>query len=136
MTGATELLVHLCTAADWDAARGSREFRPPSLAESGFVHLSAPSQVHLPATRLFAGRTDIVLLCVDTARLGAPLRWEPGVPSDPESMLFPHLYGPLPVAAVVDVRGYRPLGDGTFPRLSTAWAVGVGKTQPDGGGAC
>ncbi len=94
--------------------RGQAEYVPDSYGEVGFVHLSTPRQVHLPANRLFPGREDLVLLRVDPARLNAPVRWEPGVPSDPESMRFPHLYGPLPIAAVTAVLDYRPGPDGTF----------------------
>ena len=73
--------------------------------------------MHLPANRLYAGRTDLVLLHLTPELLGAPVRWEPGVPTDPESMLFPHLYGPLPAAAVTTVTPYRPGADGAFPPL-------------------
>lgn len=110
-------LIHLCGAGDWDVALREGEVRPESIREVGFVHLSAPWQVHLPANRLFAGRTDLLALHVDPAALDAPLRWEPGVPGDPESMLFPHLYGPLPVSAVLVVRPYRPGPDGRFAPL-------------------
>lgn len=110
-------LVHLCTAQEWEQARAVGERRPPSLHSSGFVHLSSPEQVHLPANRLFAGRTDMVLLTLDSALLGAPVLWEPGVPGDPEAMTFPHLYGPLPAAAVTSVTAYRPAGDGHFARI-------------------
>jgi uncharacterized protein (DUF952 family) len=110
-------LVHLCTRAEWECAKTLGERRPPSLDEQGFVHLSAPQQVHLPANRLFAGRRDLVLLRLDPAALGAPVRWEPGVPTDPEAMTFPHLYGPLPAAAVTDVTEYQPDADGTFAAL-------------------
>jgi uncharacterized protein (DUF952 family)/ribosomal protein S18 acetylase RimI-like enzyme len=82
--------------------------RPPSLGTIGFVHLSTPDQVHLPAERLYPGRRDLVLLVVDPARLSDPVRFEPGVPADPDGLLFPHLYGPLPVTAVVAVVPYRP----------------------------
>lgn len=112
------MLVHLCGARDWDEARPAGAVRPESLSDVGYVHLSAPWQVHLPANRLFGGRTDLVVLYVDATRLTAPLRWEPGVPTDPESMLFPHLYGALPVAAVVDVQAYRPGPDGLFTPLA------------------
>ena len=112
-----ELLIHLCGAAEWDDAQRAGVVRPESLSAVGFVHLSAPWQVHLPANRLFAGRADLTALSVDPAALHAPLYWEPGVPDDPESMLFPHLYGPLPVAAVVEVRPYRPGPDGRFGPL-------------------
>ncbi|AKS36648.1 DUF952 domain-containing protein [Mycolicibacterium goodii] len=111
------VLVHLCSAEDWHRARESGELRPESLDSQGFVHLSAPEQVHLPANRLYAGRRDLVLLHIDRARLSAPVRWEPGVPTDPEAMLFPHLYGPLPVDAVTTITNYAPGHDGRFPPL-------------------
>jgi uncharacterized protein (DUF952 family)/ribosomal protein S18 acetylase RimI-like enzyme len=101
-------LLHLTTPTEWRAALAAGAVTPPSLAEVGFVHLSAPAQVHLPAQRLFSGRRDVVLLVVDPARLADPVRWEPGVPGDPASMRFPHLYGPLPTAAVVAVVPWRP----------------------------
>ncbi|GJF09773.1 glutathione S-transferase [Mycolicibacterium cyprinidarum] len=112
------VLVHLCTAVQWQAARDSEEYRPDSLREVGFVHLSDREQVHLPANRLYAGRTDLMLLQLDSARLNSPVRWERGVPTDPDGMLFPHLYGPLPVAAVIDAAAYLPDRHGVFaPRL-------------------
>lgn len=107
-------LLHLCTAEEWDAATAAGERRPPSLDGQGFVHLSAPEQVHLPANRLYAGRRDMVVLRVDPQLLGDPVRWEPGVATDPDSMTFPHLYGPLPTAAVTSVTAYLPDADGRF----------------------
>jgi uncharacterized protein (DUF952 family)/GNAT superfamily N-acetyltransferase len=98
------VLVHLCTPAGWRAALDDGALRP----EGPFVHLSWPEQVHLPAQRLFPGRRDLVLLVVDPARLPGPVVEEPGVPGDPDGMRFPHLYGPLPVSAVVAVVPYRP----------------------------
>lgn len=114
---ADDTLLHICTLAEWLSARPAGEYRPPSLAEVGFIHLSAPNQVHLPANRLFAGRRDLVLLRIDPSRLGSPVKWEPGVPADPESMVFPHLYGPLPVGAVTAVVEYLPGDDGVFAPL-------------------
>ncbi|MET0900180.1 MAG: DUF952 domain-containing protein [Mycobacterium sp.] len=117
MSDAATVLVHLCGEQDWAAASSRAEYRPSSLEEVGFIHLSAPEQVHLPANRLYSGRTDLVLLYLSPALLAAPLRWEPGVPSDPESMLFPHLYGPLPVVAVTSITPYVAGADGSFPPL-------------------
>ncbi len=107
-------LVHICTLDEWSSARQAGEHRPDSLDSQGFVHLSTPEQVHLPANRIFAGQSDLVLLRLDPGRLGSEVRWEPGVPTDPESMLFPHLYGPLPAAAVTAVVEYLPDPDGRF----------------------
>ena len=111
-------LVHLCSADDWRLAESLGEHRPASLGASGFIHLSTPEQVHLPANRLYTGRTDLVLLWIDPERLSAPVRWEPGVATDPDSMVFPHLYGPLPSAAVTSVTPYRPDVNGRFAPLS------------------
>jgi len=108
------VLLHLTTPAQWRAALQTGAVTPPSLAEVGFVHLSTPDQVHLPADRLFPDRRDVVLLVVDPTRLTAPVRFEPGVPTDPASMRFPHLYGPLPTAAVVAVVPWR---SGSTPAL-------------------
>ncbi|WP_040797247.1 DUF952 domain-containing protein [Nocardia higoensis] len=122
----THTLVHICSSEEWTRARAAGEYRPPSLAASGFVHLSAPAQAHLPANRLFGGRRDLILLHIDTRRVAAPIRWEPGVPGDPDDMLFPHLYGPLPVEAVTAVTDFRPGPDGTFAALADADPAGPG----------
>jgi uncharacterized protein (DUF952 family)/GNAT superfamily N-acetyltransferase len=82
--------------------------RSPSLAAEGFVHLSTPEQVHVPAQALFPGRRDLVLLVVDPARLTDPVRLEARLPPHPDGLLFPHLYGPLPTSAVIAVVAYRP----------------------------
>lgn len=111
------VLLHLCTVDEWQQAQQSGERRPPSLADVGFVHMSSPQQVHLPANRLFAGRTDVVVLWCDPAEFGATVLWEPGVPGDPESMVFPHLYGPLPLAAVMSVTSYLPDAHGVFAEI-------------------
>ncbi|WP_343710511.1 DUF952 domain-containing protein [Mycobacterium sp.] len=117
------LLVHLCSADEWSASRARGELRPESSGGTGFIHLSMPEQVHLPANRLYRGRDDLVLLHIDPERLDSPVRWEPGASSDPAWMVFPHLYGPLPVAAVVGVTRYRPGPDGTFPPAPERWAA-------------
>ncbi|RBY96731.1 GNAT family N-acetyltransferase [Blastococcus sp. TF02-8] len=100
-----DVLLHLIEPAAWREALRAGAVRP--LPEVGFVHLSTPEQVHLPAERLFPGRGDIALLVVDPERLPDPVRFEPGRPEDPAGMLFPHLHGPLPASAVVAVLPYR-----------------------------
>lgn len=111
-------LLHLCTPAEWraalaDGALGYSGAAGHSLATAGFVHLSTSEQVALPAKRLFAGRRDLLLLAIDAGRL-PDLRWEPGAPGDPDEMVFPHAYGPVPTSAVIAVSVYRPDPDGCF----------------------
>ena len=114
MNNTPAVLVHLCGADEWAAASSRAEYRPASLSDIGFIHLSTPEQVHLPANRLFSGRADLVLLYLTPELLASPLRWEPGVPGDPDGMLFPHLYGPMPIVAARSITAYRPGPDGTF----------------------
>ena len=104
-------LLHLITAADWALARARGTLAPTH--GDGFVHLSTPEQVQLPANRLFAGRTDVLLLVVDST--GLDVRFEPGMPYDPPEMRFPHAYGTVPTSAVIAEVPYPPRSDGTFP---------------------
>jgi uncharacterized protein (DUF952 family)/ribosomal protein S18 acetylase RimI-like enzyme len=115
----SDVLLHLVTTEQWREAVAGGVVAPPSLGEVGFVHLSTPEQVHLPASRLLGGRADVWLLVLDPARLGVEVRYEPGVATDPGAMLFPHAYGPVPLAAVTAVLPYRPGPDGRFapPRV-------------------
>jgi uncharacterized protein (DUF952 family) len=110
----TDPLLHLITPGDWRAAQAAGAVTP--LPDVGFVHLSTPEQVALPANRLFAGRRDLLLLVIDPELLDAEVRWEPGVPGDPESMRFPHAYGPVPISAVTAVKPYLPDPEGRFVR--------------------
>ncbi len=120
MTFAPDVLVHLCGREEWSRARDRGGIHPEaSDATAEFIHLSTPGQVHLPANRLYRGRGDLVLLHIDPALLDSPVVWEPGVATDPESMLFPHLYGPLPLRAVIRVTAYPPSPDGTFPPVAS-----------------
>ena len=116
------VLLHLISSDEWSSATTQGNLWPESLRSAGFVHLSTPEQVHLPANRLYRGRDDLVLLHIDPARLDAPIRWESGVPTDPESMRFPHLYGALPVTAVINVTSYHPGADGIFPPVGESAA--------------
>ena len=103
-----DVLLHLIEPAQWRTALAAGAVRPPSLDALGFVHLSTPDQVHIPAETLFPGRRDLVLLVVDPSRLTDHVRFEAGVPPHPDGLLFPHLYGPLPTAAVTAAVPYRP----------------------------
>lgn len=121
------MIVHICSRADWQAA--GHTYAPASLDDVGFVHCSDLGTAHLPADALYAGRTDMVLLQVDEDRLDAPLRWEPGSPPHPAGIWFPHVYGPIPEAAVVAVHDFPPGGDGRF-RLP----VELAEREPPAGG--
>ena len=79
------------------------------LAEEGFIHCSFAHQVATVATALYRGQTDLVILTIDER--GLPVVVEDCYESGDE---FPHIYGPIPRAAVVEVRPFPPNPDGTF----------------------
>lgn len=108
-------VLHMCAAGEWAAAWERGVHRADSLDDVGFVHCSDRGTVHLPANRLFAGRADMVVLEIDVGALDVPVRWEPADPPYPgPSPWFPHVYGPIPVGAVVAVHDFPPSADGTF----------------------
>jgi uncharacterized protein (DUF952 family)/GNAT superfamily N-acetyltransferase len=108
------LLLHLCDPATWRMALAAGSVAPPSLLREGFVHLSAPAQVHVPANAQFRGRTDLLALVIDPARLPGELRFERPRHDYPADLCFPHHYGPVPADAVVAVVPYQPASDGRF----------------------
>jgi len=106
-------VLHICPAGHWERVPVGGHYRADSLVEEGFVHCSDRGTVHLPANRLYVGRTDLVLLEIDIA--GLEVRWEPPVRSAPtEGPWFPHVYEPIPSAAVVAVHEFQPDGGGLF----------------------
>jgi len=95
------LIYKLLDRPAWDAALAEGVFKGSAVdLADGFIHFSSASQAAETARRYFTGRSDLMLVAVDTERLGAALRWEPSRGGD----LFPHLYGPMPTTAAVSAR--------------------------------
>ncbi len=108
----------ICTAAEWHEAEHAGVYRGSAAdLRDGFIHFSSAEQVAETAARHFAGQRDLVLVSVDAQALGANLKWE----ASRGGALFPHLYGELPLTAVMRVEPL-PLdaaGRHVFPRLLT-----------------
>ena len=101
------IIYHLAFRSDWEAAVTEGEYRAPSLAEEGFIHASADEdQMLRVAARLFPGRTDLLALDVDTERLPetSPLVRE----ASRSGEVYPHVYGPINLHAVVRIRAIAP----------------------------
>ena len=63
----------------------------------GFIHLSTAGQLAVTVDKHFQGQAGLMLAAVDLTRLGDAVHWEPSR----GGALFPHIYAPLPMAAVV-----------------------------------
>ncbi len=78
--------------------------RNRSLAEEGFIHCSYTDQVEGTLERFYGDLDDVVVLTIDPARLDAAVVDEPAE----DGTLFPHVYGPLTIGAVVEVVRRKP----------------------------
>jgi uncharacterized protein (DUF952 family) len=102
-------ILHITMRAAWAAAQQVGEYRVASLDTEGFIHCSTLQQVVRTADRFFRGQQDLELLVIDPAKLQAPLRYEAA-----DDELFPHVYGPLDLDAVIDVLPFPPSENGIF----------------------
>ena len=112
-------VVHITSRVAWEQACRLGHYSPPSLAAEGFIHCSTSEQVVPVAEKYYRGQTGLVLLVLDPARLTPVLRWEPPAEGSPppgvaSEALFPHLYGPLNLDAVVQVLDFEPDSKGEF----------------------
>ncbi len=69
---------------------------PVDLAD-GYIHLSTADQLAGTLEKHFVGRSGLVVAEIDLALLGDTVRWE----TSRGGALFPHVYGPLPIAAMI-----------------------------------
>ncbi|HEU5161138.1 MAG TPA: DUF952 domain-containing protein [Streptosporangiaceae bacterium] len=101
-------IFHIALRPDWDAARadgGPYEIstRGRTRQEVGFIHACRNhDQVDRVRRAFYAdldAGSDLVLLVIDTDKLDAPVRHEPA-----DGDTYPHIYGPLPLDAVIHVR--------------------------------
>lgn len=95
-------ILHLALAADWDAAQATGEYRVSTLGrtleQEGFIHACADrTQLDGVADRFYRGVTaPLLVLTIDPTGLDVRLE----IPGD-TAEAFPHIYGPLPVTAVI-----------------------------------
>lgn len=101
------IIYKIAPRALWETAQRNGRFdgAPVDLAD-GFIHFSTGTQVRETAARHFAGQEDLVIAAIDGETLGAALKYEPSR----GGALFPHLYAPLDMSAVLWSVAL-PLGD-------------------------
>jgi uncharacterized protein (DUF952 family) len=91
-------LYHITSEAEANAAERTGEYVPKAFDAEGFIHCSYARQVPGTLNRIFKGRTDLVVFEIDPAKLSCRVVEEN---LEGGSELFPHIYGLLPMSAVV-----------------------------------
>lgn len=108
------MIFHIAEPADWQAAQAAGDYRVSTrgrtLAEEGFIHASYRHQVLGVAEAVYADAGPLLLLSIDPAALSSPVRDDEVQPG----IVFPHIYGPLNLEAVVAVTPLERGTDGRF----------------------
>ena len=109
------LIYKILSEAEWNQAKHQGQFDGSGVdLHDGYIHFSTATQVQQTAAKHFSARHGLVLLAVDTERLGSGIRGEPSR----GGALFPHLYESMSLSAVAWVKPL-PIGaDGlhVFPK--------------------
>ncbi len=104
------IILHICTRAEWQSVDDGGWYRCASLESEGFIHCSQPGQVVEVADFVFRGRSGLILLLVDPARVVPEIRVE--VAGNGQS--YPHIYGALNSSAVIGTLPFAPNAEGRF----------------------
>ena len=94
-------IYHIAEPEAWAAK--SDVYRTDDLDSEGFVYCSTVSQLAGVAETFYKGRKDLLLLTIDSTAIGEALVYEDLYDIGEK---FPHVYGPIPVAAVVEAAAF------------------------------
>ena len=138
-----ERIYHIVAQADFRAHSDGRSYLPGDFVAGGFVHCALEVSVLSVANDYYSGVSDtLLLLRIDPAKLTSPTRY---VAADPAggaaaaggagdshlatSAVFPHVYGPIDLAAIDGV-GVLTKGGGGYewPAAFLALAEVEGRT--------
>lgn len=94
-------IFHIAKQSDWQQAQNNGAYSHSTLHKTlddeGFIHCSNSDQVMYIANLMYKNENDLLLLCIDTQKLGSPVKYEN---TSGGTELYPHIYGTLNVDAV------------------------------------
>jgi len=112
------MILHITTKVDWAEALKIGEYRAASLESDGFIHCSTLIQTVDTANIFFKGENGLILICIDEEKLKPEYKYEDpsgGGLHDPSvGRLFPHVYGPINLTAVIKVIDFPTNEEGLF----------------------
>lgn len=116
--GESLFIYHIADLSIWEQARQSQqEYAPASLEKEGFIHASDAQQLaFVRNSGLFTADKTWVVLTIDPLKVNVEIRYEPGArlpgmrEAPSQHSLFPHIYGPLNLDAVVSAAPLHTFG--------------------------
>jgi uncharacterized protein (DUF952 family) len=112
------MIMHITTHKEWEKAQMEGEYSAPSLKSEGFIHCSTLKQTADTANIFFRGQNGLALICIDENKLKSECKYEDptgGGQHDPNvGHLFPHIYGPINLSAVIKVVDFPTNKNGFF----------------------
>lgn len=105
----SDLIVHLTQRREWLEAQERGTYLSNSLNQEGFIHCSKPEQILQVANRFYRDAPELVLLWIEPEKICSEIRWEAA-----DGTLFPHIYGPIDLAAVTKATEFKPDIDGFY----------------------
>ncbi len=93
---------------EWHETQRDGVFRgSPDDRRDGFIHFSTAEQTPGTYEKYFSGAPGLIIAAINAEALGPALKWEPSR----GGALFPHLYGDLPLSAVMWSRTLAAISD-------------------------
>lgn len=105
------LIYHITTKEHWEEAEKKGEYKHASLQKDGFIHASDRDELITTAELYFKDLPNLVLLAINPEMVTSPIKYEL---SPERNSLFPHIFGPLNVDAVVKVTPFSKNHQGKF----------------------
>ena len=96
----SNFIYHITTSAEWEAAKKQGFYLPKQFEQDGFIHCSVERQIPGVIDRFYKGVSGLVKLTIEKQKVEKPILFE--LAHDINEM-FPHIYGPLNIDAVVEV---------------------------------
>lgn len=105
-----DIIYHIVDKKAWKDNARSGAYKPDSVDTEGFIHCSTASQLLETANRFFKGKSGLLLVLISTGQVRSEIKYEQSA----DHGIFPHIYGPLNLDAVLDTISLIPEPDGSF----------------------
>lgn len=105
------MILHCMKMDTWEKIRNEEYFGHEQIESEGFIHCSPVEYFFRVAPNFREEKEELVLLLIDEDTLSAEVKWEDG---DGCGRLYPHIYGPADLKAVIKVLPYLKDSDGSW----------------------